>query len=123
MCGRVPKLTTKLVYPDKLIRCKPLIKEAYHSAYLEYASNFESARKFVLSKIKTTAGQTGISGSDLKQIPIPVAPPEEQQQIVQEIESRLSVCDKIEETITNSLKQAEALRQSILKKAFEGRLV
>ena len=44
-----------------------------------------------------------------------------QQQIVQEIESRLSVCDKIEETITNSLKQAEALRQSILKKAFEGR--
>ena len=43
-----------------------------------------------------------------------------QQQIVQEIESRLSVCDKIEETITNSLKQAEALRQSILKRAFEG---
>ncbi len=47
----------------------------------------------------------------------------EQQQIVQEIESRLSVCDKIEETITNSLKQSEALRQSILKKAFEGKLV
>lgn len=45
------------------------------------------------------------------------------QQIVQEIESRLSVCDKIEETITNSLKQAEALRQSILKKAFEGKLM
>jgi type I restriction enzyme, S subunit len=53
----------------------------------------------------------------------PYCCPEEQQQIVQEIESRLSVCDKIEETITNSLKQAEALRQSILKKAFEGKLV
>ena len=48
---------------------------------------------------------------------------EEQQQIVQEVESRLSVCDKIEETITDSLKQAEALRHSILKKAFEGRLL
>ncbi len=47
----------------------------------------------------------------------------EQQQIVQEIESRLSVCDKIEETITNSLKQAEALRQSILTKAFKGNLI
>jgi type I restriction enzyme S subunit len=45
------------------------------------------------------------------------------QQIVQEIESRLSVCDKIEETTTDSLKQAEALRQSILKKAFEGKLI
>ena len=48
---------------------------------------------------------------------------EEQNQIVQEIESRLSVADKIEETIAQSLKQAEALRQSILKKAFEGKLV
>ncbi len=47
----------------------------------------------------------------------------EQQLIVSEIESRLSVCDKIEESITQSLLQAEALRQSILKKAFEGKLV
>jgi type I restriction enzyme S subunit len=51
------------------------------------------------------------------------APFEEQKQIVQEIESRLSVADKLEETINNSLQQAEALRQSILKKAFEGKLV
>ncbi len=43
--------------------------------------------------------------------------------VVQEIESRLSVCDKIEESIEQSLQQAEALRQSILKKAFEGKLV
>jgi type I restriction enzyme S subunit len=53
---------------------------------------------------------------------IPVPTLLEQQQIVQELESRLSVCEYLEETITNSLKQAEALRQSILKKAFEGRL-
>ena len=49
--------------------------------------------------------------------------PEEQHAIVAEIESRLSVCDKIEESIEQSLKQSEALRQSILKKAFEGKLV
>ena len=48
---------------------------------------------------------------------------EKQKQIVQEIESRLSVADKLEETINSSLQQAEALRQSILKKAFEGKLV
>ena len=39
--------------------------------------------------------------------------------IVQEIESRLSVCDKVEKDIANSLEKAQALRQSILKKAFE----
>jgi hypothetical protein len=44
-------------------------------------------------------------------------------QMTQEIESRLSVCDKIEESIELGLQQAEALRQSILKKAFEGKLV
>ncbi len=48
---------------------------------------------------------------------------EEQSKIIQEIESRLSVCDKIEESIEQGLQQAEALRQSILKKAFEGKLV
>jgi len=47
----------------------------------------------------------------------------EQQQIIKEIESRLSVCDKLEETIEQSLKKIEYLRQSILKKAFEGKLV
>jgi len=48
---------------------------------------------------------------------------EEQRNIVREIESRLSVADKMEESINESLQQAEALRQSILKKAFEGKLV
>ena len=48
---------------------------------------------------------------------------EEQSLIVSEIEKRLSVCDKLEESIAQSLLQAEALRQSILKKAFEGKLV
>ena len=56
-------------------------------------------------------------------IPIYLPPVEEQHRIVAEIESRLSVCDKIEEGIEHSLRQAESLRQSILKKAFEGKLV
>jgi type I restriction enzyme S subunit len=47
----------------------------------------------------------------------------EQNQIVEEIESRLSVCESIEQTVDTALAQAEALRQSILKQAFEGRLV
>ena len=48
---------------------------------------------------------------------------EEQSKIVSEIEDSLSICDNIEQTIDTSLQQTEALRQSILKQAFEGRLV
>lgn len=59
----------------------------------------------------------------VKKTQLPFPPSDEQNQIVQEIESRLSVADKMEETIAQSLQQAEALRQSILKKAFSGELV
>ncbi|MBL1215799.1 MAG: hypothetical protein HND52_20690 [Ignavibacteriae bacterium] len=43
--------------------------------------------------------------------------------IVQEIESRFSVADKMEQSIDESLQKAESLRQSILKQAFEGKLI
>ncbi|KKO20615.1 MAG: restriction endonuclease subunit S [Candidatus Brocadia sp.] len=61
--------------------------------------------------------------NDIRKFELLIPPLEEQHQIVSEIETRLSVCDKLEETITTALRQGDALRQSILKKAFEGRLV
>jgi len=60
---------------------------------------------------------------DIVNIKIPTPDISIQNQIVQEIESRLSVCDKIEESVESGLKKIEHLRQSILKKAFEGKLV
>jgi type I restriction enzyme S subunit len=86
----------------------------YYFLVLKYEEN---------RKIGSGNNQKALNKERVKAIPIPDIPFAEQQQIVQEIESRVSVCDKIEETITNSLKQAEALRQSILKKAFEGKLI
>lgn len=59
----------------------------------------------------------------IKPIPIPVFEIDEQKQIVQEIESRLSVCDNILANIEEGLEKSEALRQSILKQAFEGKLL
>lgn len=47
---------------------------------------------------------------------------ENQKHIVNEVESRMSVCDSIEQTVDTALAGAEAMRQSILKEAFEGRL-
>ncbi|PJA23603.1 MAG: hypothetical protein COX57_12890 [Alphaproteobacteria bacterium CG_4_10_14_0_2_um_filter_63_37] len=61
--------------------------------------------------------------NELKAIPLPLCSLLEQQQIVLELEARLSEVDQLDQTITASLQQAEALRQSILKKAFSGQLV
>ncbi len=71
---------------------------------------------------KATA-QAAFGIQKVRALPIRVPLPDEQEKIVLEVESRLSVCDKIEEGIETSLLKAEALRQSILKKAFEGKLV
>ena len=61
--------------------------------------------------------------SMIKELPFPIYPISEQEKIICEIESRFSVCDKIEQTVNESLQKAESLRQSILKQAFEGKLV
>jgi len=63
-----------------------------------------------------------LSTNKIKSLTIPYCNLDEQKNIVQEIESRLSVCDSIEQTVNTALSQAEAMRQSILKKAFEGTL-
>ena len=58
----------------------------------------------------------------LKQIIFPVPTLKIQAKIIETIESRLSVCDSIEQTVDTALQQAEAMRQSILKQAFEGKI-
>ena len=58
----------------------------------------------------------------LKRIVFPVPSVQKQAEIVALIEARLSVCDNIEQTVNAALRQSEAMRQSILKRAFEGEL-
>ena len=75
-----------------------------------------------LNPFFTGMGIKHLTGQSLVKVPVPTARKEEQDFIVQEIESRLSVCDSIEKTVDTALQQAEAMRQSILKKAFKGEL-
>lgn len=75
-----------------------------------------------LSSFFTGMGIKHLTGQSLVKVPVPTAKKEEQDLVVQKIESRLSVCDSIEKTVDTALQQAEAMRQSILKKAFEGKI-
>jgi len=98
------------------IRTKEKIEKYYLFYYLKY---------FVFDLIEKSTGTTfnAISKDTLESFKVSLFSLLEQQQIIKEIESRLSVCDKLEETIQQSLNKIEYLRQSILKKAFEGKLV
>lgn len=76
-------------------------------------------------QIKTNASATTLpilNKTKFQRLMFLVPTRSEQEKIVEEIESSFSLCDKMEETIENSLNRADALRQSILKQAFEGKL-
>lgn len=90
--------------------------------YLEYFLNAEVNKNRMLENVAGVA-ITRLTLIKLNHSYFSLCSLPEQIQIVQEIESRLSVCDKMEQSISESLEKAEALRQSILKKAFEGKLL
>lgn len=120
--GMTALVDTDEVFSIKNVGLFKFIPSLQSNMFSFYYYQSQVGRNIVLKKSKGGA-QPFIGLTELRNWAVVVCSLEEQQQIVQEIESRLSVCDKIEETITNSLKQAEALRQSILKKAFEGKLI
>ena len=75
-----------------------------------------------LLKNKRGGGKLGLGLDDIRDSRVPVVSDAEAIKIVENIEARLSVCDSIEKTVDTALQQAEAMRQSILKQAFEGRI-
>ncbi len=95
-----------------------LAEKSNHYLYYFWLSKTRELRK-----INMGAAQPNLNTDIIRDYNVPYCSFDEQNNVVQEIESRLSVADKMEESITQSLQQAEALRQSILKKAFEGRLI
>lgn len=75
------------------------------------------------TKLSTGTAQKTVGLTVLRKMQIPfIDDIDVQRSIVSDVESKMSVCDDLEETVDIALKQAEAMRQSILKKAFEGEL-
>lgn len=89
----------------------------FYMYYLWYA-----AQTGQLKSLFTGTGIKHLTGQSLVKVLVPTAERITQDSIVNEIETHLSVCDSIEHTVDLALQQAEAMRQSILKDAFEGRL-
>ncbi len=89
----------------------------FYMYYLWYAAQIGQ-----LNSLFTGTGIKHLTGQSLVKVQVPKAGRTTQEFILNEIESRLSICDSIEQTVNTALAQAEAMRQSILKEAFEGGL-
>ena len=90
---------------------------------LSLYSQTKSAKKYFFRHAKQTTNLASINLTVLANLPVTIVCQSEQKQILQEIAARLSEADQLELTLITSLQQAEALRQSILKRAFSGQLV
>lgn len=118
----VTKREEEYLYAGYLIRIRP-DKQKLNSKFLLNALSSSSVKSQIESKAKSTSGVNNINSSEIKSLVIPFSTLEEQQQAVQQIENRLSVCDKVKDAILINLHKVETLRQSILKRAFTGALV
>ena len=97
-----------------LLRPNEKINQEFLYYALQNSSVYEQASKKATGTAQKTVGLTV-----LRTIKIPFTESLKiQEQIVLSIKSKLLQCKKVEETVNQSLQQAEALRQSILKRAF-----
>lgn len=109
------------IHQNHVFRAR-LFDMAFNPKFISwYANTF--GQQFFFDEGKHTTNLASISMTKLKGLPIPLPPLAEQQKIVEEVERRLSVVDELVKTIEENLRRAERLRQSILKKAFSGKLV
>tara|TARA_R100000935_G_C2836315_1_gene168305 strand:+ start:369 stop:1973 length:1605 start_codon:yes stop_codon:yes gene_type:complete len=116
------KSTEDYVYPDKLIRARVDLDEVENS-FLAYGLNVGVSRSFIERRIRTTAGQSGISGGDIKKMPVVLCSKQEQDIIVSTLDEKLSETDSIISTLESKILKANLLKTSILHKAFQGKLV
>lgn len=113
---------TSGTFAGYLMRLRIVDKTVMNPQFLLWFLKSHEARIYIENKAKSTSGVHNINSKEILDLCIPIFTYHEQCRIIEEIESRISICDSIEKTVNESLQQAEAMRQSILKKAFEGNL-
>ena len=102
-----------------VILIKPL--DFINNVYLNFAMQSPKTNQEMIGLSGSTA-QQAIYLRDIKNINIPICSPAEQTQIVAILESKLTACDQLAAELAKQLKQAELLKQAVLKAAFSGEL-
>ena len=111
-----------IAFPDTMIRAR-LDTSAVQSEYFLLAWNSWTVRRQIEKAARTTAGIYKINQGHICGFVLPLPSLAEQVEIVRVLQNRLDVAEELDLEVDASLARADALRQSILKKAFAGQLV
>ncbi|AEI69102.1 restriction modification system DNA specificity domain-containing protein [Corallococcus macrosporus] len=121
-CAVVRGLRCPTVYPDKLIRGR-VVEGHVLPELVAMAANCGASRAFINERSKSAAGQVGISGSDLKKVPIPIPPLAEQRVLVDRVNRAFAKAASIDEAVRSAVASIPRMDASIMTKAFRGELV
>lgn len=121
-CAVVPSAAAGYLHPDKLIRGVPdpcLVL----SDWVALVVSSGRGRREIEQRLKTTAGQVGISGSQLKTVPIPLPPLSTQSERIAAWLTSASAMSRLQRELNVASARAVAARRSILAAAFSGQLL
>lgn len=128
--GSIDQIGRVALWDGKIASCahqNHLIKVRFNQPklgkYILWWLLSSDGRNFITRIASSTSGLHTLSISKVASLPLPLPPILEQEQIVSEIERVLSIADVLQQALDVALRQAERIRQSILKQAFEGNLV
>ena len=111
----------KAIFAGYLIRINHLT-EITDGRYLTYFLNSMIAKKYG-NFVKTDGvNQSNINGQKLINYPFVFCSLEEQKEVANILEQKLTACDQVADELAKQLKQAELLKQAVLKAAFSGEL-
>jgi type I restriction enzyme S subunit len=121
-CAVVPAEANGLLHPDKLIRGVPDTSVVL-PGWIALVAAGSVGRHEIEQRLKTTAGQVGIAGAQLKSVPIPVPSLGEQAERLARWERAHDAMGRVQSEVDVCLRRAERARRSILTAAFSGQLV
>ena len=117
----IPKTIEKCVFESKNIRLR--LKIQYIKPQLALFWLVVASKHYFYKNFQQTAGMASINQTQLGELPIPYCSSEEQEQIVSQIEHGFSLIKNTQQIVNSTLQQLETMEISILKQAFEGKLV
>jgi type I restriction enzyme, S subunit len=120
--GLVPPVKDEVAYPDTMIRLR-VDHELIAASFFAQVWDSHLLRQQIERVARTTAGIYKINQGHILNFVLPLCSCEEQYRIVRAVEHALSICDQMLDEIDQQLRKADALRHSILIRAFSGMLV
>lgn len=105
------------------VHCARLYLQDVIPDWVSLASQLSYARDYFFSAASQTVNLASLNSTQLKGLPVPLPPFNEQKRILEKVKILFAQADIIEQAASVALRRAEQVDQSILARAFRGELV